>query len=160
MDLFQAEMDTVTPLSDRERIRPLRTPSPRSGQTIPSKTLAIHREGHRVEGRSPGVSDEQMRALRLGTMSPEAELDLHGMRAKAARSYTTQFISNAVSRGLRFVLIIHGRGLHSGDAGPVLRDIVVDCLASPTLAKQIRGFCPATQKDGGEGAMYVALVKQ
>jgi len=159
-DLFQAEMETVKPLPDRQRVRPPKEAAVRrSGGPPQASTLDIRRDGPVVEGRAPGVSEDQMRNLRLGSQPPEAQLDLHGMRAKTAKSAVVQFLSNAVSSGLRLVLIIHGRGLHSGDVGPVLREVVVDCLTSSTISSRIRGFCPAAKSHGGEGAMYIALTK-
>jgi DNA-nicking Smr family endonuclease len=57
------------------------------------------------------------------------------------------------------VLVIHGRGLHSGEAGPVLRDRVTRVLSAGPTSAHVRAFCSASGRDGGVGAMYV-LVKQ
>jgi DNA-nicking Smr family endonuclease len=48
-------------------------------------------------------------------------LDLHGLRWEEARTLLVQFVAQAVKRGQRCLLIIHGKGLRSKNQEPVLR---------------------------------------
>jgi DNA-nicking Smr family endonuclease len=85
---------------------------------------------------------------------PEATADLHGRSADDARRKLSRFLDDSAAVRRRCVLVIHGRGLHSGNA-PVLKDRVIDWLS--TSPAPIRGFCSARPADGGTGALYVLL---
>ena len=63
-----------------------------------------------------------------------------------------------MAAGVRCVLIVHGRGRHSGGA-PVLREAVVKALTTAPTVDLVRAFCPARPADGGPGAMYVLLAR-
>ena len=58
--------------------------------------------------------------------------------------------------GLGCVLIVCGRGLHSGLEGPVLPDVAIERL-SEELAYYVLAFCTAPRRWGGEGALLVML---
>lgn len=110
--------------------------------------------GEELMFRRPGVQDSVMRKLRRGQYRVEAEIDLHGMVSAEAKAALREFLAIALSRRLRCVRIVHGKGLRSGPRGPVLKSTVNGLLrrADPVLA-----FCSARQVDGGTGAIYVLL---
>jgi DNA-nicking Smr family endonuclease len=54
------------------------------------------------------------------------------------------------------VLVVCGRGTHSGAEGPVLPDVVIERL-SEELANEVLAFCTAPRKWGGQGAVIVRL---
>ncbi|MGV1097945.1 Smr/MutS family protein [Thiovibrio sp. JS02] len=62
-------------------------------------------------------------ARRKNAPPPQEELDLHGCTAVEAQVKTENFLARASGLGLRTVLIITGKGLHSPD-GPVLKDVI------------------------------------
>ena len=84
----------------------------------------------------------------------EAVLDLHGVIAADAEERILAFLKQAQERGLRKVLIIHGKGYHSRSGQPVLREIVYRCIErSPYAgAHGVPG-----REDGGSGAVWIAV---
>lgn len=102
----------------------------------------------------PGVQDATLRKLRRGYYSIGAELDLHGLRAEAARLALLEFIQTAHERRTRCVRIIHGKGYRSGPRGPVLKQKLNGWLRQ---RDDVLAFCSARIEDGGTGAVYVLL---
>ena len=86
-------------------------------------------------------------------MPYEAQIDLHGLTAEEAAVRLDQFVSECYKRGIRKILIIHGKGNHSEDA--------------PVLSGMVRSFIERDyrlgesghpdKKDGGKGATWVIV---
>ncbi len=102
----------------------------------------------------PGVSQATVRKLRRGQYPVQAELDLHGLSAAQARVQLQDFLASAVERHAGCLRIVHGKGLHSGAQGPVLRTLVNSALRH---IPQVLAFASARPVDGGTGAVYVLL---
>ncbi len=64
------------------------------------------------------------------------------------------FLEECMTRGLRCVRVIHGKGLGSGDRGPVLKNKVCKWLKRHAA---ILAYCSALRMHGGTGAVYVLL---
>jgi DNA-nicking Smr family endonuclease len=116
----------------------------------------VERSGERLEGVASGVDRAHLRRLRRGEVEPEQRLDLHGMTAGEARRALGAVLREAAAAGVRCVLVVHGRGLHS-EGGAVLKDGVVDWLTAPPLSRLVLAFASALPRDGGAGASYVLL---
>ena len=114
------------------------------------------RHGERVEGLAQGIDRQHLLRLRRGEWRVERRVDLHGLTAPEARRELVSELQDAVAEGVRCVLVIHGRGLHS-ESGPVLRDGVLTWLTAPPLAQRVMAFASALPRDGGPGASYVLL---
>jgi DNA-nicking Smr family endonuclease len=110
------------------------------------------------------------RRLRQGQIEIEARVDLHGMRQHEAHGVLRRFLLSASARGLRWVLVITGKGgpQRSRDEEPagfgtiergVLRRNVPMWLAEPELRAVVVSFAVAAIPHGGEGALYVQLRK-
>lgn len=112
-----------------------------------------------IEGGTPGLDPRIMRRLRQGEYSVASHLDLHGLTRDEARARLEQFVGESRRRGQRCVLVVHGRGLHSKDQRPVLKEALVAWFGRASLRKQILAFCSARPYDGGTGALYVLLRK-
>lgn len=149
-------MSDVVPLTDRPR-RAQKAPRTRRPTAAKPPAFAIEDDGERVEARRDGVSRKRLREVRDGALPIDASLDLHGLRADAARRAVRAAIADAHAAGQRCVRIVHGRGLHSGNDGPVLRAEVIRCLTTLPAARVVRGFCTASPRDGGAGAVLVLL---
>ena len=106
-----------------------------------------------VQGFDPGV----MRKLRAGEFTTQADLDLHGLTKDEAKPALEGFIQKSRIAGHRCVRVVTGRGLHSKEQVPVLKQGVQQWLTQGRVAKQVLGFCSARPKDGGAGALYVLL---
>ena len=162
--LFRKAMANVRPLRPSDRIvtgAKRKPPKPRSrwhpaDTEAPIKSDVVRRvtATELLEFRRAGVSDRVFRKLRGGRCDIEAELDLHGLTASAARQGLKRFVDRCLQRRLRYVRVIHGRGLGSGSQGPVLKAEVNHLLRhwEPVLA-----FTSAPAWDGGSGAVYVLL---
>ena len=111
-----------------------------------------------------------VRRIRSGRIEIEARMDLHGMRQDEAYAALRGFLNSCHARGLRWVLIITGKGRASLDgdrelvtaghltAGRgVLRRSVPRWLAEPELRPIIVSYTTAATHHGGEGALYVQL---
>lgn len=164
--LFEREMRDVRPLPSGPR-RVVQEPatfvSPaisRKGQPADAsgrRVLQIEAWGDEARGLAPGVPRDRLRALGRGEISPEATVDLHGLDAAAARVRLSSFVVAAASAGRRCLLIVHGRGLRSGPAGPVLGQLVVEALGHLPLGRHVLAFTRAPAPLGGPGATIVLL---
>ncbi len=92
-------------------------------------------------------------ARRLARLRPQATLDLHGKLAAEAEEAIGFFLRDAARRGLEKLLIIHGKGIHSGGA-PVLKALTRKVLETSPLAGR---FGPADKDQGGAGATWVIV---
>jgi DNA-nicking Smr family endonuclease len=111
-------------------------------------------------GRAPGIDRRLLRRLRDGDYPLEAQLDLHGRAREEAEQILERFIAQSQGQGRRCVLVIHGRGLNSGDAGPVLRDATQRILSGSRVGRAVLAFTLAGPAQGGDGATLVLLRKK
>ena len=102
------------------------------------------------------VGQRGFRKLARGRFSIQAEIDLHGMTVDEARDALKSFVESSLARGLTCVRVIHGKGLGSGHAGPVLKRKVDGWLRRWDA---VLAFASAKPTDGGTGALYVLLKK-
>jgi len=161
-----ASVAGATPLEDREKVQ-----APEPPKTIRRKkvvappegggpALAIQRIGEQVEGRSPGADDALLRRVRNGEYPPEERVDLHGLPAAVARRAVEETLKRVWFRGGRCFLVIHGRGQHSEDGTPVLKELLFEWLGQPPLVERVVAFTSARGRDGGVGATYVLLRRE
>jgi len=110
-----------------------------------------------IEGRVPGLDLGIVRRLRRGEFAVQGHIDLHGMTKDEARSAVDRFLKGARRSGKRCVLLVHGRGIHSKDQVPILKDALKNWLASARFGRHVLAFATARPVDGGAGALYVLL---
>lgn len=110
--------------------------------------------GDELSWRRDGVPESTLRRLRRGQYAVRDELDLHGLTQDEARHALTAFLAEAGKQERHCVRIIHGKGLGSGQRGPVLKSAVNRWLRRHAV---VRAFCSARRNDGGTGALYVLL---
>ncbi|WP_424680766.1 Smr/MutS family protein [Frateuria sp. YIM B11624] len=101
-----------------------------------------------------GYPPRLLRQLKRGQFSIQDELDLHHMNAAAAQSSIATFLAEARQHGLRCVRIVHGKGLRSKAAGPVLK-VLTDRLLR--RRDDVVAFASAKPAQGGTGAVVVLL---
>ncbi len=170
--LFEREMTGVTPIAGRGRRRvapprPVTLPPPVDPDAEAYAALADLVSGNGafdiadtdeyVEGHVAGFDRRILKRLRRGEFSTQAELDLHGMTRDEARAAVERFVIGAVASGLRCVRIVHGRGRHSRDQVPVLKEKVRAWLSRGRIGRSVLAFTSAQPGDGGTGALYVLL---
>ncbi len=110
--------------------------------------------GDELTFRRDGVPLTVFRKLRRGRYRIGAELDLHGLTAAEAREAVHEFLQESARLGLSVVRVIHGKGLGSGPAGPVIKRRVGRWLRH---RDEVLAYCSARQVDGGTGALYVLV---
>jgi DNA-nicking Smr family endonuclease len=88
---------------------------------------------------------------------PRETLDLHGLKSAEATIQLRSALYRCREKGIKELLIIHGKGYHSINAErPVLKSLVFQMLEHE-LDPFIRDYKTALPKDGGEGATLVYL---
>lgn len=110
-----------------------------------------------LEGSITGLDRRIVQKLKRGEFAVQGHLDLHGMIRAEAKVALEKFVLESRRGGKRCVLIVHGRGLHSKDQIPVLKESVQVWLSKGRVAKEVIAFATARPHDGGAGALYVLL---
>ncbi len=110
-----------------------------------------------IEGRVSGLDQNVVAKLRRGEFAVQGHLDLHGMTREEAKGAVDDFLRRARQAGKRCVLLVHGRGMHSKDQLPVLKEALRVWLATNRFGRHVLAFATARPADGGAGAIYVLL---
>ncbi len=110
-----------------------------------------------IEGRVAGLDHNLVRKLRRGDFAVQGHVDLHGMTRDEAKATVERFLRASRNAGKRCVLVVHGRGIHSKDQLPVLKDALRTWLSTARFGRHVLAFATAQPVDGGAGAIYVLL---
>jgi DNA-nicking Smr family endonuclease len=166
VDLFQRMMSGVRPLNqDAASSLPHRaTPSVRLKKRNEREILCENLEPDvefmdfesedKLSFLRPAVGRHTFRKLARGNFNVQSEIDLHGLTTAEAKTKLANFIRKSIARDQFCVRIIHGKGLGSGERGPVLKNKVNIWLRRWDA---VLAFVSARQVDGGTGAVYVLL---
>lgn len=103
---------------------------------------------------APGVQLKLMKRLKQGHVPWDAGLDLHGFTLDNARTELSGFIRDCSNKGLRCVMVVHGKAYSGEGQQPLMKSYVNDWLRQ---MPQVIAFTSAQPKDGGTGALYVLL---
>ena len=164
--LFRRAMHGVRPLAGEPRVpHARRKPRPRARFARAERAAVLDESlgpwhaaevqpGDELRYRREGVPETLLRRLRQGAFRVEAELDLHGLNATDGARALREFLQEARRRDLGCVRVIHGKGLRSGQRGPVLKNVVNTLLR---LAGPVLAFASARPVAGGTGATLVLL---
>lgn len=115
---------------------------------------ALLEVGEELSFLRDGYPPKLLRQLKRGQFSIQDDLDLHQMNAAAAQASIIDFLAEARRAGIRCVRIIHGKGLRSKAAGPVLKGLTDRMLRR---RDDIVAFASAQPALGGTGAVVVLL---
>lgn len=110
-----------------------------------------------MEGCVKGFDKRLMDKLRNGLFPIQDYVDLHRLTQDKAELRLRDFLLNSHARGLRCVLVVHGKGLNSENHIPVLKQRLPSWLSRGPLKKVILAFSTARPYDGGTGAIYILL---
>jgi DNA-nicking Smr family endonuclease len=166
--LFRHAMRGVRRLQGEMRVTPVaRQPRPRAAFARAEHRAVLHESmglvsplspveesGDALLFRRPQVPLAVFRRLRAGHFRVDGEIDLHGLTAAMAEPALREFLAEAMRLRARVVRVVHGKGLRSGNRGPVLKLIASNylCRVDAVLA-----FASAREVDGGSGAILVLL---
>jgi DNA-nicking Smr family endonuclease len=164
--LFREAIGPVRKISATPPLPPVPRPQPRAHMfeadeaAVPGELLelafdpALLEVGEELSHLRDGYPPKLLRQLKRGQFSIQDELDLHHMNTAAAQTSITHFLAEARQHGLRCVRIVHGKGLRSKAAGPVLK-ILTDRLLR--RRDDVIAFASAKPAQGGTGAVVVLL---
>ncbi|MBX4335368.1 Smr/MutS family protein [Bartonella raoultii] len=96
------------------------------------------------------------RKIAKGHYPIEARLDLHGYVQEEAYYFLKKFLQSSQQNGLRYVLVITGKGRSYGSDGALYK-FVPHWLSTPAFRYYVHAFEKAAHQHGGEGALYVWL---
>lgn len=96
--------------------------------------------------------------LSRGKLPIEGRVDLHGMTQSEAHALLLSFLQRAHGGGVRYVLVITGKGFSSGGDG-ILRRQVPAWLSTPPFRALVSSHDVSARHHGGEGALYIRLRK-
>jgi DNA-nicking Smr family endonuclease len=169
--MFRQAVDGVRRLGDQRPIRVV--PKPEVTREIVSEdaevlaqlsdlvsgvgTFELTETEEYTEGTRLGLDPRLLTRLRRGEFAVQAHIDLHGMIQADAKQALEGFIVGSVRKGLRTVLVVHGRGLRSPGGMPVLKHAAAQWLSHGHMGGYVLAFATARPADGGAGAMYVLL---
>jgi len=172
-ELWSLAVEGANPLADRSgRIRPNPTPIAMVPEPLDPELQAydelralvageapfdISNSDEFIEGISRGLDPGILRKLRKGDYAVQGHLDLHGLVKEEAKAALEAFLLRARHDGKRCVLAVHGRGLHSKDQVPVLKDALKRWMGTARFAQHVLAFATARPHDGGAGAVYLLL---
>ena len=164
--LFRQEMAGVKPLktvakteSKRPRTRIPTHLTAAGSATLDSTSLPASDELNDINAedgsshRKNGIQKRTMQKLRKGRFKLGAELDLHSMTLETGHSVLLEFITDATSRSLESIRVIHGKGLRS-ENGPRLKIMTRQVLRDHP---QVLAYIQCKPADGGGGAVDVLL---
>jgi DNA-nicking Smr family endonuclease len=167
--LFRAAMRDVRPIDAAPVVAPVRrAPAPRARFTHAERRAVLQESlaaagnaltpvieaGEELMYRRAGVNAQVFRQLRRGQFRVDAECDLHGLTKLDAERVLPEFLAEALLRGWRVLRIVHGKGLRSGQRGPVLKHLVNGYLQR---VDSVLAFASGREVDGGVGATLVLL---
>lgn len=105
---------------------------------------------------SHALDEPTLEKLSKGRLPIEGRVDLHGLTQDEAYSLLFSFLHRAHAGGIRYVLVITGKGSSSGGDG-VLRRAVPAWLSTPAFRPLVSSHDHAARNHGGSGALYVRL---
>ena len=100
-----------------------------------------------VEGYRVGLDPRLVSQLRRGEFAVQAHFDMHGMIQSDAKEALKEFIIKSVRKGLRAVLVVHGRGLRSPGGHSVLKHASAGWLSHGAIGGHVLAF--TTARAGG-----------
>jgi DNA-nicking Smr family endonuclease len=158
-EAFRKAMSDAKPLKADDRVPPsIPKPKPKARFRRADEEAVLlesldddintleHESGGALRFQRQHVGRRTMRKLARGGYSVQAEIDLHGMTLSEAKPRLRDFIHYSASQDQLCVRVVHGKGLGSGERGPVLKSAV-----------NVLAFVSTRQVDGGTGAIYVLL---
>jgi len=163
-DLFGHAMRDVRRLQSKSR-RQANKPPPQIHRPIKAEdSPSVGLEGVRPEKsaepwvlKADGISQERLRQLANGRPPVDREVDLHGMTREEAFTALGHCIQQALAGHNRVLCLVHGRGLHSQDGRPVLRESVYRWLAEGPFAGHVLAAIP---KPGTRGGSCLVLLRR
>ncbi len=172
LDSFYAELGDVKPLANNdERVyhhSPADSVAKKQKRAAAQQTLTRHFNPLSLEGVQPvkpddylsfqqaGIQDGVFKNLRLGKYELEQRLNLKGLTLEQSRDAFYQTILRSHEKGVRALLVQHGKGEQSKPFPALKKSYVQHWLME---LEEVIAFHSAQPMHGGLGATYVLLKK-
>lgn len=117
------------------------------------ETSSFH-SGDELKFIRDGYPPRIIKRLRRGDYSIQDELDLHGLIVNEAKQQVHAFINDCARTNITAVRIIHGKGIHSKDKKPILKNFILGWLKKNQF---VIAACSTPNHDGSTGAVYVLI---
>lgn len=159
--LWSLVAKTAKPLRKGHRAAPPETPkpapAPQAAPASPVQPAAVPAPPQPRKEHVAHKFDVQTRdKISKGRLPLEGRVDLHGMTQEEAYSLLMSFLRRAHDGGVRYVLVITGKGSSSRGDG-VLRKSLPSWLKTQPFRHLVSGIDEAARHHGGGGAFYVRL---
>jgi DNA-nicking Smr family endonuclease len=172
--ILRRALEGVRPLNGDRRIRtPVEPPTTHTIVNEDAEVIAqlsdlvsgqapfdITESDEYVEGYRVGLDPRLVSELRRGKFAVQAHFDMHGLIQSDAKEALKDFIIASVRKGLRTVLVVHGRGLRSPGGHSILKHASAGWLSHGAIGGHVLAFTTARAADGGAGATYVLLKRE
>lgn len=107
-----------------------------------------------IEFSQNGVQPKTIKKMKQGKLEEVPPcLDLHGYKLEEAKIKLSKFVNQSQRRYLQ---IIHGKGHHSSEKFPILKNLVASYLKNH---RRVLAVCSCPIDEGGAGAVFVLLKK-
>ena len=147
----------TAPVTESPRIETEAMEGLLSAEPVQSAPPSLRESPSRKQKPGPHPFDQQTRdKLLKGRLPIEARVDLHGMTQTEAHGLLLSFLHRAHAAGVRYVLVITGKGASFGSEG-ALKRAVPAWLSTPLFRSLVSGHDSAARQHGGAGALYVRL---
>jgi DNA-nicking Smr family endonuclease len=147
---------TATPLRGKTAPEPPVQPAPAVPESAPAPPPPAPVAPVRQQRVGHSLDRQTLTKLTREKLPIEGRVDLHGMTQGEAHGLLLSFLQRAHAGGVRYVLVITGKGSGSGGEG-ILRRAVPAWLTTPLFRPFVSGYDHAARGHGGFGALYVRL---
>jgi len=172
-DLFTQAMQEVKPLEHKAKVQLNNTTARKTyrpdihKQNI-ANTIYNHKpsKARLKEADSPwvlhanGIAPDTLKKLANGQFPIDQHLDLHGMTRDKALQALEELVLTSLQQSYRVLCVIHGRGLHSPDGRPVLKNSVYQWLKTEPISAHILAVTPVLNTAGGSCFILLRRDKQ
>ncbi|MBR2690968.1 MAG: Smr/MutS family protein [Aquamicrobium sp.] len=149
---------SAKPLKGKSIVEPADAiePKPPQKEPAPANIVAAAPARPKAQSVRHSLDEPTLDKLSKGRLPIEGRVDLHGMTQEEAYSLLFSFLHRAHANGVRYVLVITGKGSSSGGDG-VLKRSVPAWLSTPAFRMLVSSHDHAARHHGGGGALYVRL---
>ena len=110
------------------------------------------------KNESLGIDRKLDKKLKNGNFVADIKVDFHGLKLDEAFDGLINTIKYAYNNGLKFVLVITGKGYGTKLGKESIKSQIEHWMTHPDISARVVKYVDAQPKDGGGGAIYV-LVK-
>ncbi len=161
-DLFAEAMQQVQPIEKKAKITPSTAAVKKKVyKDIHQRTnTAAYDSRSRVKStpqeagspwilRANGIAPDTLKKLSIGQFPVSQTIDLHGMTRDKSITALEKTMQSSLQASDRVICIIHGRGLHSPDGRPILKQSIYQWLKDGPMSAYVLAVTPAPNTAGG-----------